>query len=89
MALKQQTVGIIETCEKALETIAKGKDASPHADNTTVQIANKIIETAQAAYSKDEVLAAVKLPSPWVPWTSLLGAMRTVFHSLPDEKPGI
>lgn len=89
MALKQQAVAIIETCEKALETIAKGKEANVHADNTSVQIATKIIETAQAANSTDAVLAAVKLPSPWVPWTALLGAMRTVYHSLPEEKKAI
>jgi hypothetical protein len=88
MALRDQVYGLIETCEKVLDTVAKGKeaDANKHADGATVQLANKMIQLAQATNANDEVLGAVKLPDNWVPWTALLAAMRTVYQSLPQEK---
>jgi hypothetical protein len=86
MALRQQVQGIIETCEKVLDTVGKGKDAMEYADNETVTLANKIIETAQAANKNDAVLGAVKLNARFVTWTSLLAAMRTVYHSIPIER---
>jgi hypothetical protein len=85
MGLRQQADAIIQTCEKVLDTVGKGKDAKEYADHDTVQIANKIIESAQAASKGDEVLAAIKLNERFVTWTSLLAAMRTVYNSLPME----
>jgi len=85
MALRPQAGAIIQTCEKVLDTVGKGKDAKEYADHDTVQIANKIIESAQAANKGDEVLAAIKLNDRFVTWTSLLAAMRTVYNSLPVE----
>jgi hypothetical protein len=86
MALRQQALAIIETCEKVLDTVGKGKDAKEYADHDTVELANKIIEKAKEANKSDEVLGAVKLNDRFVTWPSLLAAMRTVYHSLPVEK---
>ena len=91
MGLREQVFGMIEACEKVLETVAKGKEAeaNQHADNQTIQIASKIIRQAQDENKNDAVLAAVKLTNMYVTWTSLLAAMRVVYNSLPEDKAKI
>jgi hypothetical protein len=61
MALRQQVLGMVEACETVLDTVEKGKDAKEHADNQTVQPANKMIEQAHAENGNDAALGAVKL----------------------------
>ncbi len=89
MALRKQVLAIIESCEKVLDTVGKGKDAKEHVDAPTVGLANKMIQQAQAENKDDAVLGAVNLGENWVTWTTLLAAMRTVYNSLPEDKPKI
>ena len=69
--------------------LGKRKDAKEHADNPVVELANKMIQQAQAENKDDAVLGAVNLGGPMVAWTTLLVVMRTVYNSLPEDKPKI
>jgi hypothetical protein len=89
MALRQQVLGIIQACEKVLDTIGKGKDAEKYTDNVIMQLANKMIEQAQAENKNDAVLGAVKLGDRMVSWTQLLTVMQVVYSSLPEDKAKI
>jgi hypothetical protein len=82
-SLRQQVLGIIETCKTVLATT---KGNLPEVDGTTAGAARAALDAAKAQVPNDKVLASITLESP-LTWTGLLTAMETVHRTLPLPKP--
>lgn len=81
-SLRQQVIGIIETCKTALA--AKN---TPALDKNTIAVASAILAEAKADLPADKILMAVTLEGA-SSWMAVLSAMETVQRSLPLPRPG-
>lgn len=80
---------IFELMHHASNVAQTAKDAmgqSLAADNTTVEIARKIIEEAKRLLPQNAILKMVNLPTSGdLPWTSIRSAMDAVANALSEE----